>query len=43
MIRRIQGAVSANICQEDLSKVPIVIPPGADQQIIVSILDEWGT
>ncbi|MCG7878291.1 MAG: restriction endonuclease subunit S [Candidatus Thiodiazotropha endolucinida] len=41
MIRRSQGAVRANIGQKDLSKVPIVIPTETDQQIIVSILDEW--
>ncbi|MDN3509081.1 MAG: restriction endonuclease subunit S [Candidatus Neptunochlamydia sp.] len=42
MIHRSQRAVRANIGQKDLSKVPIVIPPVADQKMIVSILDEWG-
>ena len=43
MIRRSQGAVRTNIGQKDLSKVPIVIPPEADQKMIVSILEQWDT
>jgi len=41
IIRRGQGAIRANIGQDDLGKVPIVIPPSAEQEKIAKILFSW--
>jgi len=40
-VRRCQGAVRANIGQQDLSKVPIKIPPLPEQRKIAEILRTW--
>ena len=40
-VRRCQGAVRANIGQQDLSKVPLKIPPFAEQRKIAAILRTW--
>ncbi|MEJ6389825.1 restriction endonuclease subunit S [Gymnodinialimonas ulvae] len=40
-VRRCQGAVRANIGQQDLSKVPLKIPPFAEQRKIAAILQTW--
>lgn len=40
-VRRCQGAVRANIGQQDLSKVPLKVPPIAEQRKIASILQTW--
>ncbi|MEL6361756.1 MAG: restriction endonuclease subunit S [Pseudomonadota bacterium] len=40
-IRRGQGAVRANIGQQDLSKVPISVPPLPEQRRIAEILRTW--
>jgi len=40
-VRRCQGAVRANIGQQDLSKVTLKIPPLAEQRKIAAILRTW--
>lgn len=41
LIRRGQGAVRANIGQQDLAKVPILVPPLPEQHRIAEILRTW--